>query len=66
MLYLAGEGYTWSSTCCISLGMVTHGVDMSYLVGDGYTWSRTCCISLGMVTHEVVHVVYRWGWLHME
>ena len=26
MLYLVGDGYTWSSTCCISLGMVTHGV----------------------------------------
>ena len=26
MFYLVGEGYTWSSTCYISLGMVTHGV----------------------------------------
>ena len=38
---------------------------MLYLVGDGYTWS-TCRISLGMVTHGDVHVVSRWGWLHME
>ena len=26
MLYLVGEGYTWSSTCSISLRRVTHGV----------------------------------------
>ena len=26
MLYLVGEGNTWSSTCCISLEMVIHGV----------------------------------------
>ena len=26
MSYLVGEGYTWSSTCCISLERVTHGV----------------------------------------
>ena len=80
MLYLVGEGYIWSSTCCISLERVTHGVVyvvsrwrvlhmelyMLYLVGEGYTWSSTCCISLGRVTHGVVHVVSRWGGLHME
>ena len=37
---------------------------MSYLVGDHV--GSTCHISLGMVTHGVVHVVSRWGWLHME
>ena len=61
MLYLVGEGQTWSSTCFISLGRVTHGVVhvisrwgwlhmesyMFYLVWEGYTWSSTCCISLG-------------------
>ena len=26
MSYLVGGGYTWSRTCCISLGMVTHEV----------------------------------------
>ena len=39
---------------------------MLYLVKEGYTWSNTCCISLGMVTHGVIHVVSRWGGLHME
>ena len=39
---------------------------MFYLVEEGYTWSNTCCISLGMVTHGVIHVVSRWGGLHME
>ena len=53
MLYLVWEGYTWSSTCCISLG-------------DGYTWSSTCHISLRGDTHGVVHVLSRLGWLHME
>ena len=46
MLYLVWDGYTWSSTCYISLG-------------DGYTWSSTCFISLGRVTHGVVHVLSR-------
>ena len=39
---------------------------MLYLVGDGYTWSSTCHISLRRDTHGVVHVVSRWGGLHME
>ena len=39
---------------------------MLHLVEEGYTWSSACCISLGSVTHGVVHVVSRWGWLHME
>ena len=80
MLYPVGEGYTWSSTCFISLGRVTHGVVhvisrlgwlhmeyyMLYLVGEGCTWSSKCHISLRRVTHGVVHVVSRLGWLHME
>ena len=69
MLCLVGDGYTWSSTCCISLGMVTHGVVhvvSRISLGEGYTWSSTCCISLGMVTHGVVHVVSRWGGTDME
>ena len=52
MMYLVGEGYTWISTCCISLGMETHGV-----VHDVSRW---------VVTNGVVHVVSRLRGLHME
>ena len=46
MLYLVGDGYTWSPTCCISFGRVTHGV-----VHVVSRW--------GMVTHGVVNVLSR-------
>ena len=62
MFYLVEEGYTWSSTCCISLRRVTHGVVhvvSRWGVHTEYTRSSTCCISLGRVTHGVVHVVSR-------
>ena len=60
MLYLVWEGYTWSSTCCISLGDgYTWSSTCCISLGSGYTWSSTCCISLGMVTHGVVHVISR-------
>ena len=44
MFYLVEEGYTWSSTCCISLERVTHGVVHVVSRWDDYTWGRTCRI----------------------